>query len=137
MPSKNGARLRRRTIMSEMSRREFVTVAAALAAAGACACCGADLVLGEPTPGTPGRPTPGPTPPSAGGSKVDAGAVSQYSKDGIWDTFAKSNKVLIVRAGDKIYAPTATCTHKSCTVRLKSPGQIACPCHGSKFGPDG
>jgi Rieske Fe-S protein len=118
---------------AELNRRDFVATAAALAAAvTACTCCGGAEALAE-TPSTPG----GGNAPSVTGNKVDAGPMTTYAKDGIWDNFAKSNRVLIVRAGDKVYAPSATCTHKSCAVRLKSPGQLACPCHGSKFDSTG
>jgi cytochrome b6-f complex iron-sulfur subunit len=45
--------------------------------------------------------------------------------------------VLVVRHQGKIYAPTATCTHKNCAVKLKENAkkekEIVCPCHGSKF----
>jgi Rieske Fe-S protein len=113
-----------------VNRRDFVATAAALAAAvTVCTCCGGAEALAE-TPSTPGG---GNAPAAGGGNKVDAGPVTTYAKDGVWDTFAKSNRVLIVRAGDKLYAPSASCTHKNCAVRLKSPGQLACPCHGSKF----
>src|SRR5690242_13131177 len=104
---------------NEMNRREFVSITAAIAAA-VCAtcCCGGAEALAAADADAPGDGKAPPAPPSGGGSKVDAGAVSTYSKDGIWDTFGKSNRVLIVRAGDKIYAPTATCTHKNQLVRL-------------------
>src|SRR5689334_21433865 len=104
---------------NEMNRREFVSITAAIAAA-ACATCCCGGGVGEALAADAAAPAP------AGGSKVDAGPVATYDKDNIWDTFAKSNRVLIVRAGDKIYAPTATCSHKNQVVRLKTPGQLVC-----------
>ena len=65
------------------------------------------------------------------------GKKSKYDKDGVSDEFAKQNRVLVVRHEGKIYAPTATCTHKNCAVKLKENAskekEIVCPCHGSKF----
>src|SRR5437763_1907954 len=80
--------------MSEANRREFVA-AAAVVLAGTCACCG-EIAAAADAP-APIKPTP-----PAGPNKVDAGPVSQFSKDGVWDSLAKSNKVLIARSGDKI-----------------------------------
>jgi Rieske Fe-S protein len=120
-------------MMSEMNRREFVT---ALTIGGACACCSDAFALAEPTPAEGNAP-----PRPSGGGQVDAGPLTQYAKDGVWDKLAKSDKVLIARSGAKIYAMTAICTHKSCTVRAPSPAPanspLACPCHHSRFSIEG
>jgi Rieske Fe-S protein len=110
--------------MSDLNRREFVVLAAA---ATACACaCGSDVVLGGEPPKTK-LPT-GP---------FDCGPKTDYASDGIVDKFAKKERILIVRHEGKIYAPTATCTHKNCAVKLNPAKEIVCPCHGSKFSIQG
>jgi nitrite reductase/ring-hydroxylating ferredoxin subunit len=110
--------------MADLNRREFVVLAAAATAACACACESA--VAGEP-------PAKAPLPKGP----FDCGPKSKYASDGVVDEFAKKERILIVRHEGKIYAPTATCTHKNCAVKLKENAskekEIVCPCHGSKF----
>ena len=107
--------------MSELNRREFVVAAAC--AAGACMMCGALAEAAEPTA-------------EAGGSKVDAGTIADYAKDGVYDKLADSKKVLIVRDNGKLYAMTAICTHKMGTVKIKGT-ELVCPKHNSHFANDG
>ena len=117
--------------MSELNRRQFVVTAAVTAAAACCACemaQAADAPAGGDQHDRPHGPLPkGP---------FDAGPKSNYSKDGVTDTFAKKERILIIRHDGKIYAPTATCTHKNCAVKLKGE-DIVCPCHGSKYSIEG
>jgi cytochrome b6-f complex iron-sulfur subunit len=47
-----------------------------------------------------------------------------------------SRRCAIVRRGAEVTAVDLTCTHLGCTVKGTSQG-FACPCHGSRFGPDG
>ncbi len=42
----------------------------------------------------------------------------------------------IVRDGAGLYAVTAVCTHLGCLVNHEA-GELACPCHGSRFHVDG
>lgn len=67
---------------------------------------------------------------------VDAGTINDYPQDGVYDGLAFSDKVLIVRGGGKIYAMSATCTHRNNTVMLHE-GKIVCPGHGARFANDG
>ncbi len=105
--------------MSNLNRREFVVIAAG----AACAVCGgAEALLAAP---------------QAGAAKVDVGALADYPADGVSDKFLKPPaKLLVVRGGGRLYAMNATCTHKSCVVKLKD-GAIKCPCHGSQFSEQG
>lgn len=48
----------------------------------------------------------------------------------------EQRRVCIVREGNKIAAISTTCTHLGCIVGLADTG-FACPCHGSRFDPDG
>src|SRR3954462_2110466 len=89
--------------MPEMNRREFAV--AAVAACAACAACGEIALAGEP---------PQPPPPGAlDKTPVDVGPKSDFAKEGVNDTFAKSKRILVVTHEGKIYAPTATCSHKN------------------------
>ena len=109
---------------TEMNRRNFNVAVVAAVAATACACdCALAAEAAE-------QEEKGKAPPNKG--TVNVGKKTKYAKDGISDEFAKKNRVLVVRHEGKIYAPTATCTHKNCAVKLKGE-ELVCPCHGSKF----
>ena len=115
----------------EMNRRNFVALATVTAAAAAAATCACDSAMAADAADSKSKPPP----PNVG--TVNVGKKSKYDKDGVSDEFAKKNRVLVVRHEGKIYAPTATCTHKNCAVKLKENAskekEIVCPCHGSKF----
>jgi cytochrome b6-f complex iron-sulfur subunit len=119
---------------TEMNRRSFVVLTVAAAAATTACACECTLAADAAADGKQKESTKAP-PPNVG--TVNVGKKSKYDKDGVSDEFAKKNRVLVVRHGGKIYAPTATCTHKNCAVKLKENAkkekEIVCPCHGSKF----
>lgn len=71
-----------------------------------------------------------------GPASVDVGAASDYAQDGIFDAFAKTNRFFLVRKANRLFAPSAICTHKRCALKLRD-GGIVCPCHRSKFNDDG
>jgi cytochrome b6-f complex iron-sulfur subunit len=48
----------------------------------------------------------------------------------------EDQRICIVREGDKVAAISTTCTHLGCIVGISETG-FACPCHGSRFDPDG
>lgn len=53
-------------------------------------------------------------------------------------TFLQDQQVYIVRMPDGFYAVSAVCTHLGCITQWKPEANtIACPCHGSKFQPNG
>jgi cytochrome b6-f complex iron-sulfur subunit len=53
-------------------------------------------------------------------------------------TFLQDQQVYIVRTPAGFYAVSAVCTHLGCVTQWKPEANIiACPCHGSKFQPDG
>src|SRR5688500_376305 len=110
--------------MSELNRREFVTAVGA-AAAGMCAIGSSNQeFLAEQQPAASANQT------------IDIGVVADYPSDGIKDTWAKPNKFFVVRKGNRLFAPSSVCTHKSCGLKLRE-GAIACPCHRSKFSDEG
>lgn len=104
-------------------RQMLVGTGLALAAVGVLAACSSG---GEENPGST---------PAADGSlaKVEdvpvGGALPATDADG--------NKILLVQAEEgTITALTAICTHQGCTV-APGDGELACPCHGSRFSLDG
>ena len=53
-------------------------------------------------------------------------------------TFLQDQQVYIVRMPEGFYAVSAVCTHLGCITQWKPDSDvIACPCHGSKFMPEG
>jgi cytochrome b6-f complex iron-sulfur subunit len=122
--------------MPDLNRRQFVTVASATVAAACAMCACGETVLAEEAPGGGSGGKAPTTGPAFAKTPVDIGPKSDYAKDGIVDKFAKSSRILVVTNAGKIYAPTATCSHKNCAVKLKD-SVITCPCHGSKFSIEG
>lgn len=53
-------------------------------------------------------------------------------------SYLQDQQVYIVRSTEGFYAVSAVCTHLGCITQWKpEANQIACPCHGSKFTPEG
>jgi len=105
--------------MPEMNRREFVAVAAA--ACAFCAACPENLLA------------------AVAKGPVDAGEVSAFMKDGIYDSLAQSQGFFLISSKGKLYAASSTCTHKANQVLIdsESQGQLKCEKHGSLFSLDG
>jgi cytochrome b6-f complex iron-sulfur subunit len=69
-------------------------------------------------------------------TKFRAGTPDLYPIDTV--TYLPDQQVYIVRMSEGFYAVSAVCTHLGCITQWKPEGdQIACPCHGSKFKPNG
>ena len=100
--------------MSELNRRQFVIASVS----AACACALAETCMAA-----------GPT---TGSSTVDIGTLADFTKDGVTDKWARTEKFFVIRNERKLYASSSTCTHKRTTLRVRN-GEIACPAHGSKF----
>lgn len=65
-----------------------------------------------------------------------AGSPELYPVNSV--TYLQDQQVYIVRTAEGFYAVSAVCTHLGCITQWKpEANQIACPCHGSKFKPDG
>lgn len=47
------------------------------------------------------------------------------------------DKVLLTRHGGQVRAFSARCTHLGCIISHQQGDTLICPCHGSKFSPDG
>jgi len=67
---------------------------------------------------------------------VNAGPVSKYAADGLYDGF-RDQGFYLVRKGDKLVALSAYCTHRKCKLEAESNRSFNCPCHGSTFDPNG
>src|SRR4051794_40309276 len=100
----------------DMNRRQFV-IASSSAAAAACACCSefADAATSGP---------------------IEVGTAEDFKSDGVVEKFARSNRVLLIRKAQRLYATDATCTHRNCVIKSVQ-GELRCPCHGSRFDLDG
>jgi cytochrome b6-f complex iron-sulfur subunit len=69
-------------------------------------------------------------------TRFRAGAPDLYPVNSV--TFLQNQQVYIVRTPAGFYAVSAVCTHLGCITQWKpDTGRIECPCHGSKFEPDG
>jgi len=69
-------------------------------------------------------------------TRFRAGSPDLYPLNSV--TFLQNQQVYIVRTSAGFYAVSAVCTHLGCVTQWKpEANQIACPCHGSKFQPDG
>lgn len=67
---------------------------------------------------------------------VNAGKPDRYEPDSV--TLDPANGIYVVHSPQGFYALSAVCTHLGCLTAWKQElGMIACPCHGSKFHPDG
>jgi Rieske Fe-S protein len=73
---------------------------------------------------------------AAASGKVDVGTLSDYPADIVSDKHLKSDKVIVVRNSDRIYAMSTRCTHKGTNIGMKD-GKIRCPAHGSVFSEQG
>jgi nitrite reductase/ring-hydroxylating ferredoxin subunit len=102
--------------MNNMSRRDFLMTAAATAA-----------VISLPV--LQGRADDAL---SHSSGPVNVGALSSFSKDGITDKWAKSNKFFVIRGNDKLYAVTSLCTHRGFQLIARDQ-DLYCTKHKSDF----
>lgn len=95
-----------------MNRREFLLATAAAAATGC-----ASSTAKEPR-------------------QVNAGPVSRYTGDAVYDGFADEGFFIIAKQG-KLSVLSAICTHRTCKLRAEPDHSFYCKCHGSTFDPAG
>jgi cytochrome b6-f complex iron-sulfur subunit len=107
------------------TRREFLNEAAA-AALGIAAIGSTIVTYGYLSPNVLFEPP----------TTFRAGNPDLYPSNSV--TFLEDQQVYVVHTENGFYAVSAVCTHLGCVTQWKPDlGQIACPCHGSKFKPDG
>jgi cytochrome b6-f complex iron-sulfur subunit len=51
-------------------------------------------------------------------------------------TFDSEHRLFVIRQADRFHVISAICTHLGCTVQWRGT-EFDCPCHGSRFRPDG
>ena len=67
---------------------------------------------------------------------VNAGKPDRYPPDSV--TLDPETGIYLVHDQQGFFALSAICTHLGCLTAFKQEtGRIECPCHGSKFRPDG
>jgi Rieske Fe-S protein len=98
-----------------MSRRQFLSLAAA--------------VLTGPTAIDSVRG-------ASAGRVVDAGPVSSYGSEGVYNRF-RDQGFFVIRKGKRLLALSAVCTHRKCKLAAEPDHSFYCKCHGSTFDPDG
>jgi Rieske Fe-S protein len=102
----------------EMSRKQFLIRAAAMAAGFPCASLAGDLAA------------------AIGERQVNAGPVGNFAADGLYEDF-RDQGFFVIRHGGRLFALSAICTHRKCKVSGAHDRSFYCKCHGSMFDPDG
>lgn len=116
-----------------LNRREFVAVAT-VTVGGCIAGCQSDRRGDDGTSGEADASTLPPEPNPQG--MVDIGTAADYPHDGVYDGFARSDRIYVVRQAGRILALRSICTHRRCLV-IPDSSAFRCPCHGSRFEADG
>lgn len=101
------------------SRRDVLATLTACSACAALGTCASDALAFE-----------------TNADPVDLGAVAAFAEPGVYDQFAKSHKLLLIRTKEKLIAASSICTHKRCVLKKKD-DHLRCPCHGSEFDIEG
>src|SRR5437764_805718 len=70
-----------------------------------------------------------------GPTTFDLGPPAQLDQS-IDTRWMQSGGFFLIRDNNKLYALSATCTHRACDLTTRG-GEIRCPCHGSRFSKDG
>lgn len=102
------------------SRREVLTRLTVCGACAAVGLCTGDLFAGGPK-----------------GETIDLAPLSEFPTDDVYDTYARSRKLFILRKDGKLHAASALCTHKGALVNKQKDGSIMCPKHKTIYDNDG
>ncbi len=68
-------------------------------------------------------------------SRVKLGPVDQFEPGSA--TYFSDLSLWLFRDAEGLYAISTVCTHLGCIATRTNEGRFECPCHGSKFAPDG
>ncbi len=101
----------------KLNRRQFLLLTAGFAA-------GCQAVNNESTPAAHAERI------------INAGPVSQYTKEGVYSNFCNLG-FFVVRRGGKLFVLSAICTHRKCKLTAEPNRSFYCKCHGSTFDPSG
>ena len=66
--------------------------------------------------------------------RFDIGSPTDFPSGSV--TFLPDRRLYVFNEPDGFYAISSVCTHLGCNVKRGGPG-FECPCHGSKFDPNG
>jgi cytochrome b6-f complex iron-sulfur subunit len=75
-------------------------------------------------------------PPPTTQGRSDLGPLSDFAADGVYDKFARTGQVMLIRKAGTLYVTSSICSHKRCVLKKKDDG-LLCPCHQSQFNSDG
>ena len=100
-----------------MNRREFLTLTAM---ASLCAATGCPLAAAS----------------GGTGAVIDAGPVSVYAKDGVYDAY-RSLGFFVIRKGGSLIALSSWCPHRQIPLKAEPDCSFYCRRHGSTFDPAG
>jgi Rieske Fe-S protein len=67
---------------------------------------------------------------------IDAGPLSKYASDGVYDGF-RDLGFFVIRKGENLTALSSYCTHEKCKLKAEHDHSFYCRCHGSTFDPGG
>jgi len=67
---------------------------------------------------------------------IDAGPLTNYAADGVYDGF-RDLGFFVIRKGEKLTALSSYCTHQKCKLKAEHDHSFYCRCHGSTFDPGG
>ena len=128
----------------KVDRRQVITAAAGLAAAGALSACGSS---GTGTPTSPtADPTTDPTAPAPGSQVADPTAAGSAGTKlgpaaavpvGGGTVYEQLEVVVTQPEAGRFEGLSAVCTHTGCIIDKVADGLIQCPCHGSRYRLDG
>lgn len=120
----------------DMNRRDFVVAAGLTVCGCTLAGCAAQNGSGAATGKASSKEHDPQKAEAEQTGSVDAGMVSQYPQDGVYDNLAESAGVVIVRQGGRLSALSAVCTHRACDLEAVK-DTLRCGCHGSRFDMNG
>jgi Rieske Fe-S protein len=119
-----------------VSRRAVVAGVGGVACVGLLTACGGSTATAPATPAAP-APSADEAEPSEDASAADDDSDELASTSDIpvggGAVFADDDVVVTQPTAGEFKAFSATCTHQGCKVNAVTNGQIACPCHGSRF----
>jgi len=79
---------------------------------------------------------PGPVSSARKVRTINAGPASNYAADGVYGRF-RALGFFIIRRGNRLFALSAICTHRKCSLKAEPDRSFYCPCHGSTFDLNG